>query len=94
MITTNKNYLNICPTDVIVRTMTITCKTSHIISHDFVCKNLKTGKYIISKKYKKDGYLYIEGTPSKPIKKTPNDDNSKSILYNIIKFSYALFFIF
>ena len=64
----NNDYLNINPSEIIVRTMTITCKTSHTIDHKTVCDKLKMNKYITCKKYKKDGFMYIEGTPKKPIK--------------------------
>ena len=49
----NNDYLNINPSEIIVRTMTITCKTSHTNDHKIVCEKLKMNKYITCKKYKK-----------------------------------------
>jgi TATA-box binding protein (TBP) (component of TFIID and TFIIIB) len=56
------------PSEVKIRTMTITCKTSNTLKYEYVCKTLDTSKEIKSIEYAKDGSIHVKGE-KKPKKK-------------------------
>lgn len=66
---------NYSPTPFVIRTITITCKTSHKLNYDKVCEQLPITNRIINIEYKKhkNGKIHIRGNKPNP---------SKNLFYN------------